>query len=47
MLLPKKLIRLLSVQMMKKECNQLIQQIETHAHGTSKNLVCETEEIKW
>ena len=26
---------------------QSIDSIETHAHGTSKNLVCETEEIKW
>ena len=44
MFLLKKLIRLPWVQMMIKECNQLI---ETYAIGTSKNLVNEKEQIKY
>ena len=40
----RKLIRLLYVQMMKKECNTLTW--EKHAYGTFKDLVSEEEEIK-
>ena len=42
MFLLKKVIRFLSVQMMIKEYNQLIQSI----NGISKDLVCKKEEIK-
>ena len=45
MFLLKKLIRLLQVQTMIKEQNQLIQQ--KHAYGTSKDPITEKEEIKY
>ena len=44
MFLLKKLTRLLYVLMMIKEFNQLMRQ--KHKHRTSKDLVCEEEEIK-